>query len=113
LPNRDTTLQQEGANLIDDTRTVADQPLPHPMQRLQVELIGTTISWGLFNHIRGAPLLKRGQLAFSRNPLVISYVLLVCAANNFGTTGLQIPQRFYQSSDRSPRGNQTAPPRMG
>src|SRR4029077_10744322 len=35
-----TALQQEGANLIDDTRTLADQPLPYPMQRLQVELIG-------------------------------------------------------------------------
>ena len=39
-PHRNAALQQEGANLTDDTRALADQPLPHAVQRLQVELIG-------------------------------------------------------------------------
>ena len=44
LSHRDATLEQEGSNLIDDPGTLADQPLTHAMQRLQVELIG---------HLRG------------------------------------------------------------
>src|SRR6266436_6245813 len=40
LPHRDPTLQEEGADLIDDTGTLADQTLTHPVQRLQVQLIG-------------------------------------------------------------------------
>jgi len=39
LPHRNAALQQEGADLIDNAGTLADQALPYPMQRLQVELI--------------------------------------------------------------------------
>src|SRR5258706_1371681 len=39
LPHRNAALQQEGADLIDDAGALADQPLPHPVQGLQVELI--------------------------------------------------------------------------
>jgi hypothetical protein len=39
LPHCDAALQQEGANLIDDTSASADQPFTHAMCRLQVELI--------------------------------------------------------------------------
>jgi hypothetical protein len=38
LSYRDPALQQEGTNLVDDAGALADQPLTHPMQRLQVEL---------------------------------------------------------------------------
>jgi hypothetical protein len=40
LPHRDSALQQEGADLIDDAGALTDQPLAHPVQRLQVELVG-------------------------------------------------------------------------
>ena len=40
MPNRDSALQQEGADLIDDARALTDKPLAHPVQRLQVELVG-------------------------------------------------------------------------
>jgi multidrug transporter EmrE-like cation transporter len=40
---RNAALQQEGAHLIDDTGTLADQPLTNPMQCLQVKLLGATI----------------------------------------------------------------------
>jgi hypothetical protein len=40
LSHRDPALQQEGTNLVDDAGALADQPLTHPMQRLQVELLG-------------------------------------------------------------------------
>src|ERR1039457_3321046 len=40
LPHRNAALQQESADLIDDAGVLADKPLPHPVQRLQVELIG-------------------------------------------------------------------------
>src|ERR1700687_6382563 len=40
LPHRDSALQHEGADLIDDARALTDKPLAHPVQRLQVELIG-------------------------------------------------------------------------
>jgi len=40
LPNGNATLQQEGADLVDDAGALTDQPLPHPVQRLQVELLG-------------------------------------------------------------------------
>jgi ABC transporter substrate binding protein len=38
---RHAALQQEGANLIDDAGALTDQSLTHPMQRLQIELIGS------------------------------------------------------------------------
>jgi len=38
--HREAALQQEGADLIDDTGALPHQPLAHAMQRLQVELIG-------------------------------------------------------------------------
>src|SRR5580693_4146917 len=37
---RRPALQQEGTNLIDDAGALADQPFAHPVQRLQVELVG-------------------------------------------------------------------------
>src|SRR6267142_1672044 len=40
LPHRDSALQQEGADLIDDARALTDKPLAHPVERLQVELVG-------------------------------------------------------------------------
>ena len=40
LPHGDAALQQEGADLIDDPRALADQSLTHTVHRLQVELIG-------------------------------------------------------------------------
>jgi hypothetical protein len=40
LPHRNAALQQEGADLIDDTGALTDQPLTHPVQRLQVKLPG-------------------------------------------------------------------------
>src|SRR6266481_258737 len=39
LPHRDSALQHEGADLIDDARALTDKPLAHPVQRLQVELV--------------------------------------------------------------------------
>jgi hypothetical protein len=41
LPHRDASLQQEGADLIDDAGTLTDQPLAHTVERLQVELFGS------------------------------------------------------------------------
>jgi hypothetical protein len=38
--DRDAALQQEGADLIDDAGALTDQSLAHPVQRLQVELVG-------------------------------------------------------------------------
>src|SRR6516165_4192930 len=40
LPNGNPTLQQEGADLIDDAGALTDQPLTHTVQSLQVELLG-------------------------------------------------------------------------
>ena len=40
LPHRNPALQQEGPDLIDDAGALADQPLAHAVQCLQVELIG-------------------------------------------------------------------------
>ena len=40
LPNGNATLQQEDADLIDDAGALTDQPLPHAVERLQVELLG-------------------------------------------------------------------------
>ena len=40
LPYRNAPFQQEGADLIDDARALTDKPLAHPVQRLQVELVG-------------------------------------------------------------------------
>jgi hypothetical protein len=34
LPNRDAALQQEGADLIDGSCALADQPFPYPVERL-------------------------------------------------------------------------------
>jgi hypothetical protein len=39
LPHRNAALEQEGANLIDNAGALADQPLSHSVQRLQVELV--------------------------------------------------------------------------
>src|SRR4029077_16195546 len=39
LPHRNAALQQKGADLLDNAGTLADQALPYPVQRLQVELI--------------------------------------------------------------------------
>jgi len=38
LPHGNAALQQEGANLVDDTGALADQSLTHAVKRLQVEL---------------------------------------------------------------------------
>ena len=40
LPHRYPALQQESADLIDNAGALTDQSLAHPMQRLQVELVG-------------------------------------------------------------------------
>ena len=40
LAHRNAALQQEGTNLIDDAGALADQAFAHPVQRLQVELLG-------------------------------------------------------------------------
>jgi hypothetical protein len=40
LPHRDSALQPESADLIDDARALTYKPLAHPVQRLQVELVG-------------------------------------------------------------------------
>src|ERR1700756_5190129 len=40
LPHRYPALQQESADLIDDAGALTDQSLAHPMERLQVELVG-------------------------------------------------------------------------
>ena len=57
LPHRNATLQQEGPDLIDDAGALADQSLPHPVQRLQVELIG-----GLGRHeLHRQPLFRLGN----------------------------------------------------
>ena len=38
--HRNPALQQKGANLIDDAGALTDQPFTHPMQCLQIELVG-------------------------------------------------------------------------
>src|SRR6266496_4992067 len=40
LPDGDAALEKEGADLIDNAGALANQPLAHAVQRLQVELIG-------------------------------------------------------------------------
>src|SRR5947209_2075910 len=40
LPHGNATLQQEGADLVDDAGALADEALAHSMQRLQIELFG-------------------------------------------------------------------------
>jgi hypothetical protein len=40
LSHGNAALQQEGANLINDAGALSDQSLAHPVQRLQVKLIG-------------------------------------------------------------------------
>jgi hypothetical protein len=40
LPHRYPALQQESADLVDDACALTDQPLAHPMERLQIELVG-------------------------------------------------------------------------
>jgi hypothetical protein len=40
LPHGNAALQQERADLIDDAGVLTNQPLPHAVQRLQVELLG-------------------------------------------------------------------------
>src|SRR6266704_1546333 len=41
LPHGNATLQQEGADLVDDASALAHQSLTNSMQRLQIELIGS------------------------------------------------------------------------
>jgi hypothetical protein len=41
LAHLNAALQQEGADLIGDAGALADQPLTHSVQRLQVELTGS------------------------------------------------------------------------
>jgi len=40
LTHGNATLQQEGADLIDDASALTDQPLTHAVERLQIELLG-------------------------------------------------------------------------
>ena len=40
LAHGDAAFQHEGTDLIDDAGALRDQPLAHPMQSLEVELIG-------------------------------------------------------------------------
>jgi hypothetical protein len=40
LPHGNPTLQEKGADLIDDAGPLPDQTLPHPVQRLEIQLIG-------------------------------------------------------------------------
>jgi hypothetical protein len=57
LPHGDAALQQESPDLIDDASALTDQPLTHPMQRLQIELIG-----GLRHHeLHRRPLHRLGD----------------------------------------------------
>ena len=39
LPNDDAALQQKAADLIDHRSPLADKARPHPVQRLQIELL--------------------------------------------------------------------------
>jgi hypothetical protein len=41
---RDSALQHEGADLIDDARALTDKPLAHPVQCLQVELVAVLVA---------------------------------------------------------------------
>src|SRR5215472_7505583 len=57
LADCNAALQQEGADLIDDAGALADQPLPHAVQRLQVKLAG-----GLRRHkLHRRPLYRFGD----------------------------------------------------
>jgi hypothetical protein len=56
-PCRTPAVQQEGADLIDDAGALADQSLAHPVQRLEVELIGSLRRHGL----RRRPLYRLGD----------------------------------------------------
>jgi hypothetical protein len=40
LTHGNATLQQEGADLIDDASALTDQSLTHAVERLQIELLG-------------------------------------------------------------------------
>ena len=40
LPHGDAALKKESADLIDDAGALADQPLTHAVQRLQIKLVG-------------------------------------------------------------------------
>jgi hypothetical protein len=44
LTRGNATIQQEGTDLIGDAGALADQPLTHPVQRLQIELIGVLVA---------------------------------------------------------------------
>jgi hypothetical protein len=67
LAHRYSALQQEGANLIGDAGALADQPLPHPVQRLQVELLDRF----------GRDKLHRGALHGFRNRFRVAEVVLL------------------------------------
>jgi hypothetical protein len=40
LTHSDVALEEKGADLIDDARTLTDQPLTHAVQILQIKLLG-------------------------------------------------------------------------
>jgi hypothetical protein len=40
LTHGNAALQQKGTDLIDDASALTDQPLTHPVHRLQIELLG-------------------------------------------------------------------------
>ena len=77
LPHRNAALQQEGADLIDDAGALADQPLPHPVQCLQIQLLR-----GLGRHEPH----RRALHGFSNRFGIIEVVLLSLAigADIFG-----------------------------
>jgi DNA topoisomerase IA len=81
LRNGDPAFQHEGANLIDDTGALRDQPLAHPMQCLQIKLLR-----GLGRH----ELHRRALHGFGNRFGIIEVVLLSLAigANIFGRINL-------------------------
>ena len=62
-----TPLQEEGADLIDDTGVLIDRSLPHPVERLQVKLLG-----GLRRHD-----LHRGALDYLGDRLRVAEIVLL------------------------------------
>ena len=67
LPHSNPALQQKGADLIDDARALADQPLTNAMERLQIELIGSLCR----HELHGGPLHRLG------NRLCVAEVVLL------------------------------------
>jgi len=73
----DSAFQHEGANLVDDAGALRHQPLAHPMQRLQIQLLR-----GLGRH----ELHRRALYGFGNRFGIIEVVLLSLAigADIFG-----------------------------